>query len=711
MNRHVRDIMRTTSLTFTEQISIGEALAIMREHRLPGVPYAARNGNIAGVISREQLLEELVDSGDETLSVRHCVERRCLFLEPDQLIEDIWNRVHPLNIVMGRENEPLGIVEQVDVLTAYAALADYRQKELDAVVEFAHNGIVAVDHYGTITTFNPAAEKISKVPREKALGKYVNDVLVPTGLMEVVRTGKPRLGEKYRVGKRWYFTNRTPIVQDGMIKGGVAVFQDISEIEKISHELVMVREIKEELETILQTSYDGVLVMNADGEIIRANHAFMKLIGPLEDEVSGRTLQRLMADRGFSTSFADLIKLKSTVTTVEKNEHTGQVLGITMTPIEADSSTQSTSPRYVVNVRNMSELTELRQELDKTRVLTQQYKEQLKPHLHARQGLIAESKEMQHVLDLAYRVASVDSTVLILGESGVGKEEIASYIHQCSPRHEGPFIKINCGAIPEHLLESELFGYEAGAFTGAHRKGKPGLLEAAHEGTVLLDEIADMPLHLQVKLLRFLQDSIVTRVGSVKGNKVDVRIIAATNKDIAQSVEREEFREDLYFRLNVVPIHIPPLRKRRADILPLINQFVAHFSEKYNLEKAFSPEALKQLLNYHWPGNVREMMNVIERCLVTAKGRLIGPDALPDFLSSERRAEEQVSVKGLLPLREARDMVEQKLINEAIRIFGTTYKAAEALEVDQSTVVRKMKKFQQDESGQANDVSDGYSLH
>lgn len=704
MIHRVRDIMRATSLSFTDQISIGEALAIMREQRLPGVPYVSRSGNIEGIISMEQIMEELARSGDQTLSVRHCVERRCRFLESGQFIKDIWNQVHPLNLVLNSEKEPIGIVQQTEVLRVYAIEAEYRLKELDAVVEFAHNGIVAIDEYGTITTFNPAAETLSKVPREKALGKYLNDVLVPTGLMEVVRSGKPRLGEKYRVGKRWYFTNRTPIVQDGMIKGGVAVFQDISEIEEISSELEQVTEIKEELETILQSSYDGVLVMNANGEIIRANQAFMKLIGFFDDSVKGHTLQGLMKDQGFSTSFADLMTLKSTVTTVENNKHTGQVLGITMTPVESGEA-----GRYVVNVRNMSELTELRQELDKSRVLTQQYKEQLKPHLHSKQGLVAESKEMQYVLDLAYRVANVDSTVLILGESGVGKEEVASYIHQSSLRHEGPFIKINCGAIPDQLLESELFGYEAGAFTGAHRNGKPGLLETAHQGTVLLDEIADLPLHLQVKLLRFLQDSVVTRVGGVKGNKVDVRIIAATNKDILQKVRREEFREDLFFRLNVVPIHIPPLRERRADILPLINKFTKQFADKYQLPKSFSPDALKQLLNYHWPGNVREMINVIERCMVTTKGGVIEPEHLPDFLSSERRAEEQISVKGLLPLKKARHMLEQKLIVEAIRMFGTTYKAAEALEVDQSTIVRKLKKIHKNAQP---DYSDGsQSLH
>lgn len=699
MKRRVQDVMAETTLTFTENISIGEAQAIMQERRLPGVPYVSREQNIEGIVSLEHVVHELAQSRDHTLSVKHCVDRRFRYLEPDQALRDVWNKIYPLNLVVDGET-PVGIVCQIDILQEYATEAEYRLKELDAIFEFAHNGIVAIDAFGTITSFNPAAEQISGVSREEAIGKYISDVLKPKGLLEVVRSGQPRLSEKYRVGRRWYITNRTPIVQDGMIKGGVAVFQDISEIEQISSQLEQVTEIKEELETILQSSYDGVLVIGLDGAIIRANRSFLKMIGMYGANVEGCPLKQLMEEQGFSTTFAELMEFKSTVTTVERNDRTGQVLGISLTPFERNGD-DSDNVRYVVNVRNMSELTELREELNKTRVLTEQYKEQLKPHLHGKQGLVAESKKMQDVLDLAYRVANVDSTVLILGESGVGKEEVATYIHQNSLRREGPFVKINCGAIPDHLLESELFGYEPGAFTGAHKNGKPGLLEIAHKGTVLLDEVADLPLHLQVKLLRFLQDSIVTRIGGVKGKKVDVRIIAATNKDMEQLVERGEFREDLYFRLNVVPIVIPPLRKRRADILPLIHKFTQQFCEKYGINKTFSPDALKQLLSYHWPGNVREMMNIIERCIVTTKEDVIRAEQLPDDLSFERRVEEQVSVKGLLPLRKAKFIVEQKLISEAIRMFGTTYKAAEVLEVDQSTIVRKLKQINEYEKARA----------
>lgn len=695
MKRFVKDVMIEISLTFTENISLGEAWAIMRERHLPGVPYVSREQSVEGIVSVENVTRDLLASKDHSQSIKHSVDRRCRYLEPSQHISDVWNKIYAYNLVLD-DSQVVGIVREIDVLREYAREAEYRLKELDAVFEFAHNGIVAIDEFGTITSFNPAAEKISKVPKEEAVGKYISDVLKPKGLLEVVRSGKPRLGEKYKVGRRWYITNRTPIVQGGMIKGGVAVFQDISEIEEMSNQLEEVTKMNQELEAILQSSYDGVLVMGAGGDIIRANRSFLNMMHMHGAELEGMTLETVMQQQGFSTSFADLIQLKSTVTTIEKNEHTGEVLGISLTPFES-GITSGDDVRYVVNVRNLSELTELREALIKTRLLTEQYKEKLKPQSKNKDGFVAESKEMQNVLELAYRVANVDSTVLILGESGVGKEELAQYIHQNSPRADGSLVKINCGAIPDHLLESELFGYEPGAFTGAHKNGKPGLLEIAHNGTVLLDEVADLPLQLQVKLLRFLQDGVVTRVGGVKGKKVDVRIIAATNKDIQQLVEKGEFREDLYFRLNVVPITIPPLRKRRADILPLVHVFCKQFCEKYGLNKSFSPEALKKLLHYHWPGNVREMMNIIERCMITTKGNVIDVEQLPTDLFADRRAEDLVNVKGLLPLRKARSIVEKQLIDEAIRMFGTTYKAAEVLEVDQSTVVRKMKQMSERE--------------
>jgi transcriptional regulator with PAS, ATPase and Fis domain len=308
--------------------------------------------------------------------------------------------------------------------------------------------------------------------------------------------------------------------------------------------------------------------------------------------------------------------------------------------------------------------------------------------------IIAYSVEMGKVLQVATKVAQVTSTVMILGESGVGKEVVARFVHNASLRRSGPFVTINCGAIPPNLLESELFGYEAGAFTGAKREGKPGMIEVASSGTLFLDEISDLPLDLQVKLLQVIQERRLTRVGGIQPIEVDIRIIAATNRDLAKMVERGEFRADLFYRLNVVPIVIPPLRSRRDDIIPLIYHFVAKHNNTHRYNKTISRETREVLTQYSWPGNVRELENLIERLVVTVEGDEIGVEDLPQYVKErDVNCNSKVIVEGVIPLREAVEEVERQLIKHAQEEHETTYEIAEALGVNQSTVVRKLKKY------------------
>jgi transcriptional regulator with PAS, ATPase and Fis domain/NAD-dependent dihydropyrimidine dehydrogenase PreA subunit len=317
-----------------------------------------------------------------------------------------------------------------------------------------------------------------------------------------------------------------------------------------------------------------------------------------------------------------------------------------------------------------------------------------KAHDSSENPIIAYSVEMGEVLRLASKVAQVTTTILILGESGVGKEVIARFIHNASLRRSGPFVTINCGAIPPNLLESELFGYEAGAFTGAKREGKPGMIEVASSGTLFLDEISDLTLDLQVKLLQVIQERRLTRVGGIHPIDVDIRIIAATNRDLAKMVEKGEFRADLFYRLNVVPIVIPPLRSRRDDVIPLIYHFLAKHNSAHRYNKTISREAREALTEYSWPGNVRELENLMERLVVTVEGEEITVDDLPQHVK-ERDVDHdpKVIVKGVIPLREAVEEVERQLISHARKDHETTYEIAEVLGVNQSTIVRKLKKY------------------
>lgn len=309
--------------------------------------------------------------------------------------------------------------------------------------------------------------------------------------------------------------------------------------------------------------------------------------------------------------------------------------------------------------------------------------------------VIARSKEMIEVLNIAVRVAQTDSTVLIAGESGVGKEVVARVIHNESERSKhGNLIQINCGAIPENLLEAELFGYEPGSFTGASKQGKLGLFELAHKGTILLDEIADLPLNLQVKLLRVLQEQEVYRIGGVRPIRLDVRVIAATNKDLWSCVQQGTFREDLFYRINVVPITVPPLRERKEDIIPLALHFLKLFNEKYGAGKKLDSGAMSVLELYNWPGNVRELENLIERIGILCEDGLIGSRQLRDQLyRNEKKTLQPIMVNSLMPLKDAQEILEKELLNTALNRFKTTRKAAEVLGIAHSSVVRKAAKY------------------
>jgi len=298
--------------------------------------------------------------------------------------------------------------------------------------------------------------------------------------------------------------------------------------------------------------------------------------------------------------------------------------------------------------------------------------------------IIAESPKMKELLVLARKVAQTQATVLILGESGTGKEVLATLIHRLSPRHKKPFLKLNCAAIPEGLLESELFGHERGAFTGADRL-KQGLFEIADQGTIFLDEIGDMPLPLQAKLLRVLQEGTFRRVGGVREIKVDVRVIAATNRDLEAMVKEGRFREDLYWRLNVVSLAIPPLRERREDVLPLAHFFLKKFAKKHGKElKGFSKEALELLLSYHFPGNVRELENMIERAVILAENEVITREDLPPAIKGKEALADMPELLQTLPLPEAVALLEKNRIEEALKkANGIKARAAELLGISE----------------------------
>lgn len=305
--------------------------------------------------------------------------------------------------------------------------------------------------------------------------------------------------------------------------------------------------------------------------------------------------------------------------------------------------------------------------------------------------MIGSGGEMKRVTDMVIRIAPFDATVFLTGESGVGKNRFARMIHGLSRRRDAPLVTINCGAIPEKLLESELFGYEGGAFTGANKKGKAGMIETADGGTLFLDEIGDLPLQMQVKLLNVIQEKKLIRVGGLETKAVDFRLIAATNKDISAMVKQGGFRKDLFYRLNVVGLTIPPLRKRKEDIPALIHHFVAAFNEKYEKSHVFSAQAVAHLQRYPWPGNVRELENVVEGLILTAEQEVITAEMLPPSVSVQTALEKYEGENKTL--KQMLEKVEEEILLDAYQRYGTTTKTAEALGISQASVSIKLNKY------------------
>lgn len=692
----VRDLMTRLD----KGVSIGQPLAevwrLMKEARIGAVPVTDEDDGVMGLVHKDDMLDLGIGRFGGDITVREFVRTGFPGVPEDAGIEEVCSLPYDIVPVIGGDGKLKGVLTREAVRSALLDSAILMIDQLIILLDSVNNGIIAVNGEGIITLFNKSAESMIGKPRKCVLGRHLLEVIGYRELLEVLKDGRResqcRLSFDYSTGRRIYLTNQSPVIENGRIVGAVGVLQDITEIEWASKELDLVKRMNRELECIIESSSDGILITDSKGNIIRANRAHEHITGFPAEDIEGKNMQELVEKGVYSASVVDAVLRKGEPVTVVESKSDQHQLLVTGNPIYEHGGEIA---RIVINVQDLTELNRLAYELEKAQRLSQRYLDEL-THLRTKslkqEGIVFKSPKMQEFLAVALRVAQVDSTVLISGESGVGKEVIARLIHNYSKRKDGPFITVNCGAIPENLLESELFGYEPGAFTGASREGKIGLFELADKGTLFLDEIAELPLPFQVKLLRAIQEKKILPVGGTKPRTVDFRIVAASNRDLERLVGEGRFREDLYFRLNVVPLHVPPLRERKQDIIPLAYTFRDKFCKAYGLEKDFAPEVFGAFLDYDWPGNVRELENLVERLVVTSPGDKITLADLPQFLFKHRGSSPRVMVQGVLPLREAVVELEMQLIQNAIREYGSTYKAAKALHIDQSTLARKAKK-------------------
>ena len=602
----------------------------------------------------------------------------------------------PIAIVKNEMDELTGYIRREDVFAELFKQENQSVDILKIILTSIPMGIFVVDREKKIVNCNESGLKMIKSTPEKVMNVPAELIFNEEHINNVFTTGKTILNQLQITNEMGVLVDYSPIPNfDQSIEGMVIIVQDLPMVEDMAMEIEYIKDLNEDLHAILSSIYDEILVVNHKGELIRYSETVINdFWGSSLKDLLGKNLLELENKGLFSPSVTRLVLEKQKKVSVVQETKSGRKILAVGNPVFNENGELH---RIIIASRDITEATRLKTELHEIKKISERYKKELddfKNKDRFLKKLIYCSPKMEQIINQAKKIADFSSNVLISGESGVGKEVIAQAIHQLGNRSSKPFLKLNCGAIPETLLESELFGYTKGAFTGADKNGKEGYFKRADQGILFLDEIGEMPLHLQVKLLRVLQEQEVIPIGSTIPTKINVQIIAATNKSLEKMVESGTFREDLFYRLNVIPLRVPPLRERMEDVPVLAFHFLQQLNEKYNKNYHLTPDALSLLEFYSWPGNVRELQNMIERLVVSADDPVIEAEFVSKFLTPGYDFKKSKPViTRVLPLQEALHSVEEQLILLAMKQYKTTTKAAKALGISQSSVSRKYQKI------------------
>lgn len=632
---------------------------------------------LVGYFTHKDLLKGIIEKkvfGDIIKTNFHLIKE-------NMLIQNIDFTTHELLPIVDEFEKILGFVTKNDYLEAIAKLNKIESDRLDAIFNSTHNGIISINLEGLITSINQRAEEMALTTKEIALGKFLNDVVSPSGLLNVLQTGK-RDTEKYRVGNRLYLTHRSPIFENKKLVGAVGVFQDISEIDDFSSELVSFQQLAKDLDTIMKNSSDGICITDRKGNIIKNNESFNTLYF--------RYLNEEKKSGSFHKMIKEAVEKEETCKFEEDNTINNYSLTISLIPIK---DANNIVERVVVNVKDMTGIYDLQQKNDQIQfILTNLQEEKVE------EKFIAISKEMKSIVAKVQQIGKVDVPVLISGERGVGKEEVANLIHKYSIRQDRPFAKVDCYRVTSDLLDKQLYGSASTETIEENKNGKAGVFEYVDGGTLFLDGIERLSIQSQDRLLRVLEEQEIKRFGSTKSIKIDVRIIAATNKNLEDLMKKGKFREKLFYKINVVPIEIPPLRERKEDIPELVNVYSELFSKKYKKTLQFNDEALKVIMASDWKGNVQELISYIEQIFVKAPEEIVTSEQLENILNEAEQLrinrQKPIVVNRIMPLKDAVKELERELIAQVSQTEASYRKIAEVLEVDASTIIRKIRRLE-----------------
>lgn len=683
------DFITTSNPYLNEETTLKEALQFLLAHQISHVAVIDDKGCLLGILESIDILENLQQSIDHSIPIKSFMRQPELivYMEDglEHNVEKIISQGMNSSYLINKEGYLLGELRLDHVSKALKVMLKELEHFISKIIGSVHNALMAIDSQGRVVFYNRSAEQILKFKEREIIGRHIKDFIPDSLTLKALETGQELRNMRTNYGGRHQFTDFLPIISSGeKLLGAVAIFKDVTELEDVTDRLSTNEQLMATLEAVVENSYEGMLVIDDQERIILMNQFFLDVMGLVSQEVIGKPIQDIIPNSQLPQT------LKTGQAQFGETWHVGQRDFVIMrVPIERDGRVVGAFARTIF--KNMEIAKVFAKKVSRLEDDLAFYKEEL-GKINSPQfvfdDIIGESPAMKAAKSLAHRASRTTSTVLILGESGTGKEVFSHAIHKSSLRSKGPFIKVNCAALPENLLESELFGYAEGAFTGARRGGKPGKFELADKGTIFLDEIGDMPLAMQAKLLRVIQEREVERLGGTEPIKVDVRIIAATNRDLHQMMIEHKFRLDLYYRLNVLPIKLPALRERKEDIGPISIVLIRKINDRLGtFIHGITQESLLTLHAYDWPGNIRELENILERAMVTCDDHRIHPKhlSLPGNIDSS-----QTEKTLEMALAEA----EREIIQEALRrAQGNKVHASRILGIHRSVLYKKMAKL------------------
>ncbi|SHI01006.1 sigma-54-dependent Fis family transcriptional regulator [Desulfosporosinus lacus] len=683
----VKQMMNKQFIVIHPNDSLRTVIQYYQDSRLDTLPVVDNNDKLIGVFPKKRLYKALLDGSslddpctpyivNEPISVSCdlCYDEVSMVVRSSQSLVDYV-------VVVDHQGAPVGMIGTAEYLRGSQKLIMTSNVLLESIFNANYEGIIVIDNNGKILRTNPVAEKMFGLISSSIKGLHLEYVLPDLKLFSNRSRGVKQIIQDLPV-----IVSQMPIMADNIQIGTKIAFVDISDMEQMARELEIVKDLQTNLDGVLNASSDGVFVSDISGYVKYVNESGCRLIANTSEAMTGMPIKKLLPS-GVPAEVS-----KTGITEVEVCSINGRNCIVSHIPINKViyDETQTVGVVSTVYLDDNRLTEEIARKWLSLRQQVQYYRDELEKRGNSFDNLVSKNPAFIKMKKDAHRIARSSSTVLLTGESGVGKDMFAHAIHSASPRANQPFVKVNCAAIPESLLESELFGYAPGSFTGASRKGKTGYFTQAHEGTVFLDEIGDMPLSIQVKILQVLQDKEFMRVGGIRTQKVDVRIIAATNKDLREAIIKGAFREDLFYRLNVIQFNLPPLRERSEDIWPLTQVFIQKYNEILGSNVVGITQAAKDALLIHsWPGNIRELENTIERAANYVLEGEIGIEHLSaQIFQFGQKAYEPSSYRAVLS-----DVDKEMLLVALKKAKGNKSAAARLLKMSRSAFYEKLGKY------------------